>query len=166
MERALEAATGLLGSVPVSDVSTLWNPDTCPTELLPWLAWAESVDEWSSLWSVPMQRAVIKAHRQVRRVRGTRAAVEAAIQAFGGIVSIREWWEYSPQKTPHTFDVVITGGSGYVEAELQDSMIRAINRAKPVRSHYVLGVGLTAGCQLGFVGIARVATFKRMTFQG
>ena len=30
-------------NVPVRD---LWNPAKCPLTLLPWLAWALSVDEW------------------------------------------------------------------------------------------------------------------------
>lgn len=163
-ERHLAEVISRLSLVDVSPTSGLWNPDTCALELLPWLAWAEGLDEWSSLWSEPVQRAVIKAHRSVRRTRGTKQAVIDAIQAFGGSVSIKEWFEQTPQGIPHTFDVVISGGDGYVEAGLQDSMIRAIDRVKPVRSHYTLGVGLTAASSLNITGSGLAATFKRMEF--
>lgn len=151
-------------AVDISRISALWNADTCPAYLLPWLAWAEKVDEWSSSWSVAVQREVIKAQRLVRRNRGTKASVVAAIEALSGATTIKEWYEHNPKKTPHTFDVVIAGGDGYVEAELQQSMIRAIDRSKPKRSHYTLGVGLTAASSLNLAGVAMVGTFKRMEF--
>ena len=163
-ERNLDEVNARLSDIDISPVSAIWNPDTCPSHLLPWLAWAERVDEWSSLWSEPVQRAVIKAQRLVRRKRGTKAAVVTAVEALSGATTIKEWYEHDPKKTPHTFDVVIAGGDGYIEAELQESMIRAIDRNKPVRSHYTLGVGLTAAAQLNITGVAMVATYKRMEF--
>lgn len=176
LSKILESSTARLGSADLSPVSGLWNPspiwdlphpspDACPAELLPWLAWAEQVDEWSSSWDEPVQRAVIKAHRSVRRTRGTKQSVLNAVEALSGLAEIREWWEYTPKRTPHTFDIVIAGGDGYVEAELQESMLRAIDRNKPARSHYTLGVGLTAAAELNVIGLARAATYKRMEFQ-
>lgn len=164
LERDIEASTGRLGAIDLTPASEIWNPDTCPVHLLPWLAWAEGVDEWSSLWSVAVQRAVIKAQRLVRRKRGTKASVVAAVEALSGAASIKEWFEYSPKRSAHTFDIVIAGGDGYVEAELQQSMIRAIDRSKPVRSHYTLGVGLTSAAALNLAGVAMVGTYKRMEF--
>ena len=38
-ERAIEGATARVGAVP-TPFRDLWNPDTCPAALLPWLAWA------------------------------------------------------------------------------------------------------------------------------
>lgn len=153
-------------AIDVSRISSLWDADTCPAYLLPWLAWAEKVDEWSSSWSVAVQREVIKAQRLVRRNRGTKASVVAAIEALSGATTIKEWYEHAPKKTPHTFDVVITGGDGYIEAELQQAMFRAIDRSKPVRSHYTLGIGLTAAARIGFAGVARIAAYRRLQLQG
>lgn len=163
-ERDVEATLSRLADVDVSPVSTIWNPDTCPADLLPWLAWAEGVEEWSEKWDLEVKRSVIKAQRMVRRKRGTKAAVVSAVEALGGTTSIKEWFENSPQKTTHTFDVVIIGTEGYVLAELQDSMIRAIERNKPKRSHYTLGVSYSAAGQLNLVGIAMVVNYKRMEF--
>lgn len=164
LEHDIEETTARLSLVDVTPTSDIWNPDTCPAHLLPWLAWAEKVDEWSSQWSKSVQREVIKAQRLVRRKRGTKAAVVASVQALTGSAAIKEWFEYSPQKTPHTFDITITGGDGYIDAELQDSMIRAIDRSKPVRSHYTLGIGINSASSLNFAGVAMVATYKRMEF--
>lgn len=150
--------------IDLSPASAIWNPDTCPAHLLPWLAWAEGVDEWSSQWTEAMQRSVIKAQRLVRRKRGTKAAIVSAIEALSGATSIKEWFEFSQRRTPHTFDIVISGGDGYVDAELQQSTIRAIERNKPARSHYTIGVGLTAAAALNLSGVAVVATYKRMEF--
>jgi len=68
--------------VPVPN-ATLWTPATCPAALLPWLAWALSVDEWDGTWPEERQRAVIAASVAVHRRKGTRGAVVAALAAAG-----------------------------------------------------------------------------------
>ncbi|HCF2992655.1 TPA: phage tail protein I, partial [Pseudomonas aeruginosa] len=57
LERALEFATDEETDVPLR---LLVNPDTCPEHILPWLAWAWSVDRWDNEWSVPTKRAAIR----------------------------------------------------------------------------------------------------------
>ena len=81
-EMSLEQVTGY-GSTLGEPIRPLWNPDTCPPHLLPWLAWALSVDDWDPLWSEATQRAVIKASIGVHRRKGTRAGVSAALSAAG-----------------------------------------------------------------------------------
>lgn len=165
LDKNLESSTARLGSVDIFETSELWNPDTCPADLLPWLAWAEQVDEWSTSWAEQVQRAVIKAQRNVRRTRGTRNSILNAVNALSGSASIREWWEYEPKRAPHTFDIVLAGGDGYVESELQQSMIRAIDRSKPARSHYTLAVGLNAAAEFNMAAVAHTANYIRMEFQ-
>ncbi len=81
-ETAIEAATARIADVPVPNAS-LWTPATCPAALLPWLAWALSVDEWDGTWPEERQRAVIAASVGVHRRKGTRGAVVAALAAAG-----------------------------------------------------------------------------------
>lgn len=164
LEHNLTDTIEVHSAVDVSRISALWNADTCPAYLLPWLAWAEKVDEWSSDWTEEVQREVIKAQRLVRRKRGTKAAVVSAVEALGGTTSIKEWFEHTPKKTPHTFDIVIVGGEDYIETGFQDSMLRAVDRSKPKRSHYTLGVSYSAAGQLNLVGVAMVVNYKRMEF--
>lgn len=49
LEVAAAKACAEIEKTPVS-IRELWNPDTCPANLLPWLAWAFSVDRWDEKW--------------------------------------------------------------------------------------------------------------------
>lgn len=74
-------------------VDRLWNPATCPAALLPWLAWALSVDEWDDAWPEETKRRVIADSVTVHRVKGTVGAVRRALAAAGyGDALIRERW--------------------------------------------------------------------------
>jgi phage tail P2-like protein len=83
-ERALSAATARL-SLPDTalGIDTLWNPDECPEALLPWLAWALSVDMWNADWDTATKRRVIAASIGIRRRAGTVWAVKEALKATG-----------------------------------------------------------------------------------
>lgn len=83
LERSIDALAGdRLGRLPVL-VSRLWNADTCPTSLLPYLAWATSVDEWDDRWSEDIKRAVIREARIIHALKGTPAAIRRALAALG-----------------------------------------------------------------------------------
>lgn len=81
-EHALDDACARLGAVPVAIVK-LWNAQTCPAALLPWLAWALSVDEWDETWSEAQKRAVVTASYTVHGYKGTPYAIRAALMALG-----------------------------------------------------------------------------------
>jgi len=164
LERNLVAVTERTSDQDISGISGLWNADTCPLNLLPWLAWAEGVQEWSSQWAENVQRQVIKTARATRRKRGTAQAVRDAVAAFGGIAVLREWFDMDPPGSPGTFDVTITGGADYVEAGLQEAMIASIWRNKNARSHFVLNIGLTALANVNVVSVAHPATYLRLNF--
>lgn len=84
LERALVAtAAARLAQLDPSVITRLRDPATCPVELLPWLAWAHAVDEWSDDWPEETRRAVIAASIAVHRSRGTVASVRRVIVAFG-----------------------------------------------------------------------------------
>jgi hypothetical protein len=81
LERALSQTSGRFA--PPRTVPTLWNAATCPAALLPWLAWALSVDEWDHGWSVEKKRAVVAASIAVHEQKGTPAAIRTALAALG-----------------------------------------------------------------------------------
>lgn len=69
-ERALEEATTTeVLSIP-DLIRAVKNPDTCPAELLPWLAWEYSVDTWLPEWSEEQKRAAIRSATYIHRHRG------------------------------------------------------------------------------------------------
>ena len=68
MERALETAGLYVGSFAVDPEH--WDPDTCPEAMLPWLAWALSVDVFDSRWPVETRRNMIRSSIEVHRLHG------------------------------------------------------------------------------------------------
>ena len=82
LERALDAATARIGAVPLP-LRDLWSPDRCPAALLPWLAWALSVDYWRSDWPESVKRHVIACSVLIHRRKGTVWAVRDALRAAG-----------------------------------------------------------------------------------
>lgn len=86
-ERALSLATGRDVAVPIKE---LWSPYTCPAHVLPWLAWALSVDEWDATWPIETQRQVIAASIDQHRKKGTVGALRRALQRLGYEVEIDE----------------------------------------------------------------------------
>lgn len=162
-EMAIEASTSRLAGVPVP-VRDLWNPNTCPVDLLPYLAWALSLDAWKSYWPEAVKRERIRNAIAVQRKKGTAQSVRSAVASFGSTVALREWWQTSPQGAPHTFDITLTlGGSALGTSELQADIVNEINRTKPVRSHFTLTAGLSATGGVGIQGVARALTYKRLT---
>lgn len=81
-ELAIEAATARAGDLP-TPLRDLWDPDTCPEALLPFLAWALSVDQWDPSWPVAQKREAIRASVSAHRIKGTPAAVRRALDRAG-----------------------------------------------------------------------------------
>ncbi len=163
-ERAVaEAIDERLAQVPVT-IRELWNPDSCPVDQLPLLAWAFSVDEWQESWPEHIKRGVIKASVANHRIKGTRKAVEAAVQGLGSDIAITEWFEYSPAGAPHTFDAIINYNGDSVGVDLQNSVIKAIDQTKPARSHYTVQTGISAEESLNIGGAVRLTQYARLEF--
>lgn len=124
------------------DACTITNPHTCPAHLLPWLAWAVSVDEWRDGWSEQQRRNAIADSITNHRIKGTRAAVENVLRRFGASVVLREWWQHQPPKPFHTFTVDVVGGSGTGTSITDQAQIKKlVDSKKPLRSHYTINVG-------------------------
>ena len=61
----------------------LWNPDLCPTHLLPYLACAMSVDGEATDFSEDQLRSLIKTSLSIHRKKGTIASIKELIEALG-----------------------------------------------------------------------------------
>lgn len=62
---------------------TLWDAKRIPAHLLPWLAWAVGVDDWSRHWPESAKRAAIAEAIPIRRRRGTPWALRRALEVLG-----------------------------------------------------------------------------------
>lgn len=80
LERAVEAATTLGIETPIN---TLWNPDECQADALPWLAWALHVDNWDEAATEAQKRDAIKQSIHLHRKKGTPWAVKRALATLG-----------------------------------------------------------------------------------
>jgi phage tail P2-like protein len=81
LQRAFEGLT-TRWAWPLSFV-TAWVPNTCPLAVLPWLAWAVSVDTWNPQWSEETQRAVVAGSIARHRLKGTKASMQYALSDAG-----------------------------------------------------------------------------------
>lgn len=168
LERAVERADAQLSGVPMVH-DTLWNPWNCPAEFLPFLAWSVSVDTWDSDWPERIKRARIASSFQIQRHKGTAQSIADLVASFGGQVQIREWWQSTPQGQPHTFDLFLTiSGDGGQDssAEFVHQIVDAVNRTKPVRSHFTFTQGIQADSEVGTVAGAEAAVYRRLTMTG
>lgn len=161
-ELALERSTARVGAVDVP-VGDLWNPQTCPVSLLPWLAWALSVDVWDDTWSESVKRAQIQNSISIHRRKGTVKAVKDVVASFGSSLVMTEWFENA--SPPYTFDLILTmGGSTPSDAAYQAQITSAIDRVKNVRSTYTLSLGVSGLAEIVVQAVARAITYTRFCF--
>jgi uncharacterized protein len=69
--------------------------------LLPYLAWAWSVDRWDEKWSEATKRSVVKSSRYVHKHKGTIGAIRRVVEPLGYLIKVIEWWKTN--ETPGTF---------------------------------------------------------------
>lgn len=118
-------------------IAHLWDVENCPASLLPWLAWALSVDDWDDAWDETARRNFIAASIDVHRKKGTAEAVRKALTGLGHEVNLIEWHQKLPVGDPYTFalQVNIEGAPGPSnEAEYDEIECIALS-TKNVRSH-------------------------------
>ncbi|MCF1444649.1 phage tail protein I [Ralstonia nicotianae] len=141
LERRAAQAGGRIERVPVP-LRDLWNPATCPAELLPFLAWSFSVDRWNPAWPLATKRAVTAAAYFVHRKKGTIGALRRAVEPLGYLIRVIEWWQTNPPGPRGSFrlevGVLQTGIDEAMYAELE----RLIDDAKPC-SRPMLGLQIS-----------------------
>lgn len=130
--RHTETVTARLSAITVA-LRTLWTPTDCPVDLLPYLAWALSVDRWDKNWTAAKKiTAIQRAYWQHRR-KGTRAAVRRVIESMGFSATFAEWFDTGDQ--PGTFRLEVDVNEvGLTEKTLAE-LNRLIADAKPVSRH-------------------------------
>lgn len=135
--RNAEKVTEKITDIPVM-LRTLWNADTCPVNLLPYLAWALSVDRWDKDWPEQTKRQSIRDAWLIHRHKGTIGALRRVVEPLGYIINVTEWWETNDP--PGTFRLDIGVLESGITEEMYYEMERLIADAKPVSRHLI---GLT-----------------------
>ncbi|MCX8578815.1 phage tail protein I [Gilliamella sp. B2717] len=112
---------------------SLWNPQTCPYELLPYLAWQYSVDYWDENWTEQIKRKVVAEAFEIHQYKGTKEAIRRAVSSFGYLIDLVEWWEND--QTPGTFSLEIGVLNTGITNESYNELVRIIDDIKPVARH-------------------------------
>ncbi|HDO6810114.1 phage tail protein I [Klebsiella pneumoniae] len=132
--RGAEAATAKLSGITVA-IRTLWTPTACPVDLLPYLAWALSVDRWDKDWPAERKIAAIQRSYWLHRRKGTRAAVRRVIEDMGFSATFAEWFDVDVDDEPGTFRLEVDVNEVGLTPKTLDELNRLIGDAKPVSRH-------------------------------
>lgn len=132
LERAIEAAIDETTEIPLR---TLYNPDTCPVALLPWLAWAWSVDRWDSQWPEAVKRSAIRSAFYIHLRKGTIGSLRRVVEPLGYLIEVLEWWQTKPLGVPGTFALKVGVLDTGITEEMYRELERLIEDAKPVSRH-------------------------------
>ncbi|MDO5606696.1 MAG: phage tail protein I [Paracoccus sp. (in: a-proteobacteria)] len=154
-ERAIEAATDRPVAVPVAD---LWSPERCPSALLPWLAWALSIDNWDADWSDEVKREVIAASVEVHRHKGTVWAMRRALTVAGlGDADIQEGWSARAHNAVLTFNGAANHQSSDHWAEYRVNLRRPMSIAQAALARAILTAAAPARCHIKHLSFAEAA---------
>jgi phage tail P2-like protein len=139
LERRLaQACSGISGlNVPLRD---LWNPDTCPVNFLPYLAWTFSVDRWDESWAESVKRKVVKDAFYIHQHKGTISAIRRVVEPLGYLIRVIEWWKTNDEPGTFRLDVGVLD-TGITE-EMYHELERVIADAKPCSRH-LIGLSIT-----------------------
>ncbi|AHB11069.1 phage tail protein I [Zymomonas mobilis] len=158
LERALEKTSASNFALPAEDVKEIWNPDTCSTDLLPYCAVNNGLNQWSDDWPENVKRQRISTAIEIARHQGTVKSIRDVVSAFGSAVEMREWFETEPRGKPRTFDLVLTVNSqsdASPSAKYVDDIVQAIVSAKPAAAQFLFTMGIDTAGQIGEIGFAR-----------
>jgi phage tail P2-like protein len=153
-----------LNAIPLP-TPTLWHPDTCPEPLLPWLAWALSVENWDREWDVEIKRVVIATSVATHRQKGTLASIRRVLDAIRVRFELEEWFEYDGE--PYTFRLTASANEHWeqglpaADSEVFNRLRAVVDSVKPVRSHYRTFVKIDTESGVGLANAASVYTVLR-----
>lgn len=143
LERAIEAALAETTEIPLR---ALYNPDTCPAHLLPWLAWTWSVDRWDSGWTEAVKRSAIRSAFYVHAHKGTIGALRRVVEPLGYLIEVIEWWQTVPRGVPGTFALKVGVLDTGITEEMYLELERLVDDAKPV-SRQLTGLAISLETQ-------------------
>ncbi|WP_095083745.1 phage tail protein I [Pseudomonas sp. Irchel s3h17] len=149
LELALEAANYEDTLIPLR---SLYNADTCPEHLLPYLAWAWSVDRWNNTWSPEAKRSAIRSAYDVHARKGTIGSLRRVVEPLGYLIDVVEWFDTVPEGVPGTFALEVGLNDAGITEELYEELAWLIDDARPVSRH-MTNLAISLQTQ-GVLGIA------------
>lgn len=134
LEAQAAQALAQIQRVPIP-LRQLCNPNTCPVAVLPYLAWAFSVDRWDSNWSEATKRTAIRSSRYIHAHKGTIGALRRVVEPLGYLIEVVEWWQTVPEGIPATFALKVGVLDTGITEEMYQELTWLIDDAKPLTRH-------------------------------
>jgi len=145
-ERDLDASCSRIAHVP-NPIASLWNPATCPVNLLGYLAWGLSVDEWDESWSEQVKRDTVAEAVEIHRHKGTVHAIKVALEKAGlGTAQLSEGRSGYIRDNTQKRDGFMLRGAGWDQYRIKTDRLINIQQANTLRS--LLNVLAPARCLL------------------
>ncbi len=121
-----------------SIIRALLDPMFCPESLLPWLAWAFSIDVWNDDWNIDMKRQIVANAFKVHQIKGTLAGIESSLKLLGlEDAEVVEWFNADNYYLGGRGTAEITFGADYwllTSANFQD-VLQTIKSNKRLSIH-------------------------------
>jgi len=137
IERALEQVWAQRLHLIERDIANLWHPELCRADLLPYLAWALSVDEWVDSWAEPVKRQVIKDSIRIHKHKGTLGAVEQALNSVNVQTTITEWHQDNRlENGTFVVDALVTEQG--IDLSLLSQLNNQVRRTKRYSQHHTI----------------------------
>lgn len=134
LERQAAQALAQIQRVPIP-LRTLYSPDLCPLPLLPYLAWAFSVDRWDSKWTEAAKRAAIRSAYYIHSRKGTIGSLRRVVEPLGYLIEIIEWWQTVPVGPRATFRLKVGVLDTGITEEMYQELTWLIDDARPLTRH-------------------------------
>lgn len=116
-------------------LNVLINIDSVPDQFLNYLAIQHSVDYWRDDWSPSLKRSVLKQSFARHKIKGTPAAIKKALEPFGYMPTLVEWWQTNPQGRPGTFYLELDLTGKALSEEVYKEVNRLVEENKPASRH-------------------------------
>lgn len=140
-------------------IQDLWDPYKCPFTLLPWLAWAYSVDHWEDSWPEHIKRGVVANSFDVHKHKGTPYALQRALDSLGIRTNMLEWWEAKANGQPGTMKILAMLTENFTNdqntlftREMLEMVTEAIRVHKRGSIHFELELGIAFEEQVAVAG--------------
>ncbi|MFJ7315604.1 phage tail protein I [Pseudomonas sp. NPDC098747] len=134
LEHLAARAMAQIQRVPIP-LRQLYDPDKCPLDLLPYLAWTFSVDRWDSQWSEAAKRAAVRSAHYIHSHKGTIGALRRVVEPLGYLIEVVEWFKTVPEGVPGTFALEVGLNDAGITEEVYDELTWLIDDARPVSRH-------------------------------
>lgn len=138
-----------------------------PEEMLDTLAKDFKIDWYDYQADLQNKRQTVAQAIKIHRIKGTRGAVDMAINSIYQGSSVTEWHEMEPPGEPYTFNLNVEVMQQGFNVEQYKRLLKVIDYYKNIRSHMAGAIGalitapaeLTVAATTSIIGVMQIAEY-------